>query len=61
MGYQKNQSDFATGGIELLESKTLKSAALSNLSTNTIANLPASSSAILLDHYQTHHHFFQHL
>jgi len=47
MGYQKNQSDFATGGIELLESKTLKSAALSNLSTNTIANLPASSSAIV--------------
>ena len=45
--YQNNLSDFATGGIELQESKTLKAAALSNLSTNTIGGLPASSSAIV--------------
>ena len=45
--YQKNLSDFATSAIEMQESKTLKAAALSNLSTNTIANLPASSSAIV--------------
>ena len=45
--YQKNLSDFATSGIEMQESKTLKAAGLSNLSTNTIANLPASSSAIV--------------
>jgi len=47
MGYPKNQSDFATSAIELQEEKTLKVAALSTLSTNTIANLPASSSAIV--------------
>ena len=45
--YQKNLSDFSTSAIELQESKTLKAAGLSNLSTNTIANLPASSSAIV--------------
>ena len=45
--YQKNLSDFSTSAIELQESKTLKSAALSNLSTNTIAGLPATSSAIV--------------
>ena len=45
--YQKNLSDFSTSAIELQESKTLKSAALSNLSTNTIANLPVSTSAIV--------------
>ena len=41
--YQNNLSDFATGGIELQESKTLKAAALSNLSTNNIAGLPVTS------------------
>jgi len=45
--YQKNLSDFSTSAIELQESKTLKAAGLSNLSTNTIAGLPASSSAIV--------------
>jgi hypothetical protein len=44
--YQHNFSEFAVSAIDMLASKTLAAQDLTNLSANTAANLPASTTAI---------------
>ena len=44
--YQNNFSDFAVSAIDMLAQKTLKAQNLSNLSSNTTANIAANGVAI---------------